>query len=197
MKAKGKRFSSLPIILTLVLCSGGCQPASPAGQATAVTPTPATTSTRLPPTPVDLEVPYGLISRESLFGFLEDLTSIQPYSGWRNSASSGEAEALDYIVEKMTAFSSLKAAGLALERQSFPVYLSTEIWDSSLTLTVGGKETQVPAEGIRGNRFSRPMALYFDSDGVINDSDPDPLAAAGSPLIVRDEDTLYSLSIFP
>jgi len=26
---------------------------------------------------------------------IETLTSIQPYSGWRNSASTGEAEALD------------------------------------------------------------------------------------------------------
>jgi hypothetical protein len=197
MKMLTKRLSYLmlfiPVILTLVFSSSGCQPSSLSGQTQGVTSSPASTSTDLPPTPVDLKIPYELISQESLFSYLKDLTSIQPYSGWRNSASSGEAEALDYVEEKMMAFSSLKAGGLELERQSFPVFLSTEIWDSRLTLTLNGQEIKVPAEGIRGNRFSRPMAVYFDSDGIINDSDPDPTTAAGSPLIVSDEDVLYSL----
>jgi hypothetical protein len=200
MKRSSHLMLNITIILTLVLCSGGCQPASPTGVSQPVTPGLSATATDLPPTstnltptPVDLEVPYELVSQESLFGFLKDLTSIQPYSGWRNSGSRGEAEALDYVSEKMIEFSSLTAGGMELERQSFPVYLSTEMWEAGLTLSVDGQEIKIPAEGIRGSRFSRPMALYFDSDGVANDPDPDPMTAAGAPLIVLDEDTLYSL----
>jgi len=143
---------------------------------------------------VNPDDPYEAISAESLFGYLEGLTSIQPYSGWRNSATRGEAEALDYVQGKLNDFASLKSGGMALERQSFDVYLGTEIWDAGLTLSVNGRQVEVPAEGLRGSRYNRFRAVYFDTDGVFNDSDPDPVTAAGAPLVVLDEDTLYSLS---
>jgi hypothetical protein len=147
----------------------------------------------LPTTKNMPEIPYELISQESLLAYLEDLTSIQPYSGWRNSASSGEAEALDYVDAKLKGFSSLQAMGLELERQSFPVYMSTEIRDSRLVLTVDGQEIEVPADGLRGSRNLRPMAAYFDSDGAIGDTSPNPMTADGSPLFVLDDEKLYSL----
>ena len=140
------------------------------------------------------EIPYDLISQESLLSYLEDLTSIQPYSGWRNSASSGEAEALDYVDGKLKEFSSLQGLGLEIERQSFPVYMSTEIRDSRLILTVDGQEIEVPADGLRGSRNLRPMAAYFDSDGVIGDTCPDPMTANGSPLVILDDENLYTLT---
>jgi hypothetical protein len=198
MGMKTNRFISvaLPIlvILTLVISSSGCQPSFPTNQGPVATPSVAATPTNSLFTPINLEIPYGLISKESLFAYLEGLTSIQPYSGWRNSASSGEAEALDYVEAKLLEFSNLQDGGLELERQSFKVYLSTEIWDSDLTLTVNGQEIKAPAEALRGNRFDRSLAVYYDSDGNINDSNPDPITATGSPLVVCDEDTLYNLT---
>ncbi len=188
------RMLPFPVILALVIVSSGCQPSLPTSQTLLATPSLAATPATSSPTPINFEVPYGLISQESLFAYLKDLTSIQPYSGWRNSASRGEAEALDYVAGKVSGFSNLNDRGLELERQSFNVFLSTEIWDSGLTLIVKNQEIKIPAEGLRGNRFDRSQAIYFDTDGVINDSDRDPIIASGSPLVVRDEDTLYSLA---
>jgi hypothetical protein len=140
------------------------------------------------------DIPYELVSQESLLAYLEDLTSIQPYSGWRNSASSGEAEALNYVDEKIRGFSTLQGRGLELERQSFAVYLSTEIWDSRLTLTVNNQEIEVPADGLRGSRNYRDLAAYFDSDGILGDSNSDPITADGSPMVVREDERLYTLT---
>lgn len=125
------------------------------------------------------EIPYEMVSGESLFAYLEDLTSIQPYSGWRNSASSGEAEALDYVEAELHEFATLQHMSMELERQSFPVYMSTEIRDSRLTLIVDGQEVEVPADGLRGSRNLRPAAAYFDSDGVLGDTSPNPRTANG------------------
>ena len=52
----------------------------------------------------DAPDPFDLVSQESLFNYLEDLTSIQPYSGWRNSATEGEAEAMDYVATTLGDF---------------------------------------------------------------------------------------------
>lgn len=139
------------------------------------------------------EVPYDLISQDSLFAFLEDLTSIQPYSGWRNSASSGEAQALDYVQVKLEAHSFLQNLGLEFERQTFPVFLSVEIWETGLEITIAGETVQVPANGLRGSRYDPRLARNFDSDGGLNDSERDPLVVAGKPVIVRDKNMLYSL----
>lgn len=185
---------SILVMIVLVFTSGGCLPSLSTSQVPVATPSTTPISTSTPAFPIKAEIPYRMISQESLFSYLEDLTSIQPYSGWRNSASSGEAEALDYVEEKLNAFSNLHDGGLELERQSFNVYLSTEIWDSGLTLTVGGKQIKVPAEGMRGNRFDRQLAEYFDSDGAVNDSNPNPMTAFGSLLVVQDEDSLYDLT---
>lgn len=142
---------------------------------------------------INTENPVDLISLDSLLSYLEDLTSIQPYSGWRNAGSMGEVEALDYVTEKLRAFSTLRNAGLEIEEQSFNVYLSTEIWDSALTLGINGKDIDVPAEGLRASRFDKAAAAYFDTDGGFNDSDRNPVTANGSPVIVKNENDLYSL----
>ncbi len=189
-KRSTRMGASILVMFVLVFSSGGCRPSSPTNQLPLATPG----VTPMPTAPAKAVIPYSLISEESLFTYLEDLTSIQPYSGWRNSGSSGEAEALDYVEKKLSAFSNLQNGGLELERQGFNVYLSTEIWDSSLTLTVGGQEIKVPAEGIRGNRFNQQLAAYFDSDGAFNDSKPDPMTASGAPLVIQDEDSLYNLT---
>ena len=122
------------------------------------------------------------------------LTAIQPYSGWRNSATSGEVEALDMVAQELGRFAALQAGGLSLERQQFDVYMSTEIWDSRLVLEINGESVEVPAEGLRGSRYDRRLAAYFDTDSALVDTTRDPVSAAGTPLVVREADALYTLS---
>jgi hypothetical protein len=150
--------------------------------------------TPLPVASQDGEDPYTLISQESLFAYLEDLTTIQPYSGWRNSATEGEAEALDYVADTLGSFSHLQALGMEIERQNFHVLLSTETWESQLYLTVNGQEIEVPADAMRGDRYYVDRALPFDSDGVINDSNHDPAEAQGEIIVIRSTGEVRALA---
>lgn len=176
-------FTRNLVILVLVFSSISCQPSLPNTQTPLAAPILDST-----------DPPSDLVSLESLLGYLEDLTSIQPYSGWRNSGSSGEAEALDYVEGKLAEFTYLQTNGLEIERQHFKVYLSTEIWSSDLTLELNGQEFEVPADGLRASRFNKMAATYFDTDRGFNDANPDPISAAGSPLIVQDDDALFTLN---
>jgi hypothetical protein len=146
-----------------------------------------------PVPPVPPADPFDLLSLESLFAFLEDLTVIQPYSGWRNSGSEGEAEALDYVAGKLGGLRYLQSLGLELERQSFHVLTATELWETGLILTVAGQESEVPADGLRANRDDVGLALNFDSDGILNDVEPDPVVVEGAIAPVRSLDELKDL----
>jgi hypothetical protein len=162
-------------------------------------PAPTTTTPPLPePTPtatadeiLDLHM---LISQDRLFAYLEDLTTLQAYSGWRNSATEGEAEALDYVAGTLGEFAHLQSLGLELERQSFHVFLATEIWESRLFLTINGQESKVPTNAISGHRREMKQALRFDSDGALNDADHNPLEVAGNPLLLRSADDVLNLA---
>ncbi len=164
-------------------------PPSPEPTPTATTPpTPEPTPTLTAAENLELRM---LISQDRLFAYLEALTSLQANSGWRNSATEGEAEALDYIAGTLGEFTHLQSLGLELERQSFHVFLATEIWESRLFLTIEGQESQVPTNAISGHRLEIEEALRFDSDGALNDADRNPVEVAGSPLLLRaDEDVL-------
>jgi hypothetical protein len=200
-------------IFALVISGGGCQsssshsqpatpavvatrsysPLPPSPQSVAITPSLAATETQTRPPVEFLEVPYDLISQDSLFAYLKDLTSIQPYSGWRSAATSGEAEALDYVAQKLRGFTTLQDWGMEFERQDFKVFMSTEFWETRLYLTVAGHEIEVPAEGLRGSRWFPLLARTMDSDGVLNDSERNPLVASAPILLIRDEKTFISL----
>ncbi len=84
--------------------------------------------------------------------------------------------------------------GLEVERQEFRVFLGTELWDSRLSLTVGGREVEVPASGLRGDRDSVAQALYFDSDGELNDAERNPVVVAGPAVVIRSAEEIDSLS---
>lgn len=192
------RLSVLLLIVSLVIT--GCTQVAPQSSiAATATPAPPI-STPIPPllptaTVVAYPaVPYDLISQESIFAYLTDLTSIQPYSGWRNSGSSGEAEALDYVAGKLGEFVSLNDRGLELERQSFKVFSSVELWETRLHLSVDGQEIEVPVNGLRGSRYDPQLALSLDSDGKSNDSERNPVNAVGLPLLVRDAETFNALA---
>ncbi|HSJ55922.1 MAG TPA: M28 family metallopeptidase [Anaerolineae bacterium] len=159
-------------------------------------PDPTATATTPPPTspPTAAVSPFDLISLDQLFVYLEDLTAIQPYSGWRNSGTEGEAEALEYVAAALGDMPFLAGLGLELERQEFHVFLATELWDTSLTLTVAGREVEVPADGLRGPRDDIAPALRFDSDGVLNDADRDPVSATGAAIVIRSESDLNAIT---
>ncbi len=164
---------------------------SQAGTTREPTPQPTAESTPVPPaTPTPTARPepgdpFALLSLESLFATLEDLTAIQPHSGWRNSASQGEVEALDYVAGRLAGMPYLKAAGLEVERQELDVFLAAELHDSRLYVTVDGAEREVPADGLRGPRDDVVQATRFDSDGALDDLDADPVIAAGPAVLVR------------
>jgi pimeloyl-ACP methyl ester carboxylesterase len=135
----------------------------------------------------------SLISQERLFASLAELTTIQPYSGWRNSATEGEAEALDYMADALEGLSYLQTLGLELERQRFRVFLATELWDTRLYLTTQGHETEVPSDAPRGHRHEIAQALRFDSDGVLNDSERNPVEVQGDVVVIRSATEIDSL----
>lgn len=123
--------------------------------------------------------PYALLSQEAMLDSIEALASIQPYSGWRSSATGGEAEALDYVDRALDELGYLAGLGLELERQSFEVPLGTEQWETRLDLTLGGISVRVPASGLRGPRSDPALARNFDSDGLVGDSKRNPVVVKG------------------
>jgi hypothetical protein len=166
------------------------EPTAPPVEPSATSVEPTVTPVEPTATPGD---PYALISLESLLAFTTDLTAIQPYSGWRNSATEGEAEALDYVTARLNELDYLHSLGLELERQSFRVFMSTEQWESGLRLTVGGQEFDIPAAGLRGPRDDVSQALRFDSDGALNDAQRDPVVVQGPVLLLRSEQEINAL----
>jgi hypothetical protein len=181
------------MITTLIISS--CSTQTPSLSSPTLTPTTQVVSK---PTPTEnqdqiLEL-FTLISRDSLFNYLEDLTLVQPYSGWRNSATAGEAEAIAYVAGILGEFEYLHKLGLELDEQSFHVYLATEIWESRLFLTLGGQESEVPTNAISGHRKVLEQSLRFDSDGLLNDADRNPLELSGSALVLQTADDVLDLS---
>jgi hypothetical protein len=172
--------------------------AQPAGGTEATRPATETATAGAEPSPTTAAEasadPFELVSLDSLFHFLEDLTAIQPYSGWRNSGSKGEAEALDYVATTLAGYPYLQELGLELERQQFHVYLATELWEARLELTLDGQQAEVPANGVRGPRDVASQARRFDSDGVLNDDQRDPVVATGAAVVIRSADEIERLT---
>jgi len=171
--------------LGFVACSSTATPPPPTSTPTAMpmnTPLPTVVPTETTMPAVDL---LSIISQERLFAFLEGLTNIQPYSGWRNSATIGESEALDFTDNILGDLTYLQDSGMELERQSFHVFLSTELWENRLYLTMAGQEREVPANAPRGHRHNVVQALRFDSDGQLNDSERNPVEIAGQVVLIR------------
>ena len=183
------------LLAVLALSSSGCSSAEPIPP---VLPSPLKTPTAPDSTPtaqaVVMPAPYSLVSQERAFAYLEDLASLEAYSGWRNSATEGESEALDYVAGTLNEFAHLQDLGLELERQSFHVFLATEIWESRLVLPSNGQETEVPANAVSGHRRNVGQALRFDSDGVLNDADRDPLEVTGRALLLRTSEDVRDLT---
>ncbi len=122
------------------------------------------------------------------------LTSIQPYSGWRSAGTRGEAEALDYVSGEAGRFHDPPGLGdgaRAAELQSFHEH--GVLGDAPVPDRFPGARSRRSAEGMRGSRWVPLLARAMDSDGALNDSGRDPLAASGPILAIRDANTLYNL----
>jgi hypothetical protein len=195
-------FALLLCGLVLSACSTRATPLPPTSTPTPTLPSPTAMSTNTPPTPTAIATEttgpavglLPLISQESLFTFLEGLTGIQSYSGWRNSATTGESEARDYVANLLSDLTYLQDLGMELERQSFHVFLATELWETRLYLTIGGQENEVPADAPRGHRHEIVQALRFDSDGLLNDAERNPVEVAGEIVPIHSMRELANLS---
>jgi hypothetical protein len=82
---------------------------------------------------------------------------------------------------------------MELERQSFHVFLGTDLWETRLHLVVDGQEVEVPADGLRGPRDDIAQALRFDSDGKLNDAQPDPVVVEGPVVVIRSAGEIQAL----
>lgn len=125
---------------------------------------------------------------------MTDLSNIQPYSGWRNSGTQGEQEALDYVEKRLGEFKYLRELGLKAERQAFRVFMATELWETRLALKLNGQQVEVPANGLRGDRDDIAQALRFDSDGKLNDTERNPVVVEGPVRLVRSASEIDALS---
>ncbi len=172
----GSRLAILALLASTVACT------APVPAATPTRPPQATPTSALAAAGAGT---YATISRERLLATVGDLAAIEPYSGWRNSGTAGEAAALDYMAGKVSELAYLQSLGLEQERQSFHVAIATEQWETRVELTVSGKAIEVPAAGLRGDRDDVTQALRFDSDGAPNDSERNPVSAAGPVVVIR------------
>lgn len=166
-------------------------PVSPALPATVEPPTSTLTDTSEPTkTSSTKQPPENLISTERMLATIKTLSEIRPYAGWRNSATVGETQALDWVQQEIQGLDQFVPDGMEVERQNFHVFLSTETHQAGLTLAIDGKQLNLPVDTIRGNRDSIDLALRFDSDGKLNDSQSDPVTVAGTPLLVATQSEL-------
>jgi hypothetical protein len=137
--------------------------------------------------------PYSLVSEQVLFSYLTGLTAIQPFRGWRTAAGSGESEALDYVEGQLAAMRGLAGFGLELERRDFHIFSGIELRDSRVQLVIDGVQTEVPGFAVSGPRDDLESALRFDSDGQVNDLEPDPVVVSGPVTVVLWNDDLFAL----
>ncbi len=182
-------------LLVVFVFMAGCRPqpaTTPAAGASETPPAvlPGENSALPEKTPPSLESLLASLSLESMYTNLENLTGIQAYSGWRTSATQGEKEALDYVDSQLR---SLSNDAIEIERQSFHTFLATEIRQVELTLIVNGQPVSVPVNTLRGARENIAEALKMDSDGILNDANPDPVFVDAETIFAQTSDELGAL----
>ncbi|MBN1148937.1 MAG: M28 family peptidase [Anaerolineales bacterium] len=206
-KTMAPAFRWLFFVFVLLALATSCRPGAPGIQSLAPTRTLTSGTQSEPPAQPTRSAeavrpaipaggsndPYELISQEMMFAYMQDLSAIQPYSGWRNSASTGEAEGLDYIAGRLGEFTYLAELGMQLERQEFRVFMGTETWETRLHLSIDNQQYEAPASSLRGPRDEIELALQFDSDGALNDSEHNPVVVEGEIALVRSDQEIFRL----
>jgi len=138
--------------------------------------------------------PHEFVGSEELLDLLEQLTSIRPHLGWRHSTTVGERDAIAWVERKLAELGFLSAVGLTTERTPFRTFTGVEFWDTSVTLRRGNASFEAPADGAPGHRDLIDRARRFDSDGVFNDRQRDPVVVDGDPVFIRSADEIYALT---
>ena len=123
--------------------------------------------------------PFNLVSSISLLRSLEDLTEIEPHSGWRLCGSAGEREALTYIEHRLGQFGFLVGNGLEVEQQYFRTIAGVEIHQARLELEINSIGHEVPADAIAGHPYNLAFTRLYDSDGDLTDLVENPVVAEG------------------
>ena len=137
--------------------------------------------------------PFSELSADRLLDTLTELTAIGDHNGWRHSTSRGEAEAIAYVENRLSRMGFLRSLGIELERQEFRTCMGIEFRRSRVHLLVDGESYEIPADVPPGHRERLDLALRFDSDGILNDTDPDPVIVTGPPIVVRTADDIEGL----
>jgi hypothetical protein len=138
--------------------------------------------------------PFAELTADRLINTLKQLTAIGDHNGWRHSTSRGETEAIAFVEKQLSRLGFLQSLGIELEKQEFRTFMGIEFHRSTVHLVVDGQEFEIPADAVPGDRERLDLALRFDSDGVLNDTRPDPVIVEGAPLIVRTAAAVEALS---
>ena len=128
--------------------------------------------------------PVPMVSATRMMTALEELAATGQEGLFRTSASAGERAAFDLIETRLLELRQLADHDLEIERQPFRTAIGQEVHEARLFLTVAGAEIEVPAHALQGHRDDLSRALRFDSDGRLNDTDPDPVERAGTPYLI-------------
>jgi len=137
--------------------------------------------------------PFSELSADRLLNTLTELTAIGDHNGWRHSTSRGEAEAIAYVENRLSRMGFLRSLGMELEKEEFRTFMGIEFRRSRVHLLVDGESYEIPADVPAGHRDRLDLALRFDSDGILNDTDPDPVIVTGPPIVVRTADDIEGL----
>lgn len=129
--------------------------------------------------------PVAEIDQDEVLAILTRLTSFEPHSGWRNSTTIGESQAIDWLRWELESMPFLGGHGLEVVREAFTTSLGIELRESLVEVTVGGVTTRVAADAPTGHRDGLALAVRFDSDGAFGDDQPDPVVVSGPPALVR------------
>ena len=136
-----------------------------------------------------------LVSYEAMQPTVQALTTIEAYSGWRSAGTVGEKQAADYLQTQLNAFTFLTENGMTIAQEDFTIYSTQEIWDAQLEVVVDGATVSIPAESPRGDLNDLAKLMQFDTDGTLNDTDPNPLQISQPVVIARtaeEFDQVYS-----
>ncbi|HYN40991.1 MAG TPA: M28 family peptidase [Thermoanaerobaculia bacterium] len=136
----------------------------------------------------------ALVSTERMLADLEVLTRFGAGRLYRTSGTSGEREAFEWLAGRASALKWLAALGATVERPRFRVPLSSEVRRAEVSLKVAGVDVAVAAHALQGHRDNLALALRFDSDGVPNDDEPDPVVVDGSAFVARRLSDVSSLT---
>ena len=141
----------------------------------------------------DMQKAMDGFSVDRMLGFLEQLTAINPHSGWRGAGTEGEKEAFDLLQSHLNQLSWLKAQGMSIEKEDFNIFVGTQDHVSRVILSTDELSMEIPADSPRGHRSNIDLVKVVDSDGGVTDLDSDPVSVSGEVVWIPDLNALKDL----